>query len=61
MAANINLPIAWETAVGDDLTMLDETQANILAATQARAIPRAVRLLGGKYFFMPSLAFLRSL
>jgi Dyp-type peroxidase family len=30
MAANISAPIAWETAAGDDLTMLDETQANIL-------------------------------
>jgi deferrochelatase/peroxidase EfeB len=32
MAANINAPIPWETAAGDDLTMLDELQPNIIRA-----------------------------
>ena len=30
MAANINAPISWETAAGDDLTMLEELQPNIV-------------------------------
>jgi hypothetical protein len=30
MAANIGAPIAWEAAAGDDLTMLDELQPNIV-------------------------------
>jgi deferrochelatase/peroxidase EfeB len=30
VAATINAPMAWETATGDDLTMLNEAQANIL-------------------------------
>ena len=32
MAANINAPISWETAAGDELTMLDELQPNIVRA-----------------------------
>ena len=31
------------------------------SATQVTAIPQAVHMRGGEYFFMPSLAFLRSL
>ena len=31
------------------------------AATEVNAIAQAVRMNGGEYFFMPSLAFLRSL
>jgi Dyp-type peroxidase family len=32
MAATINVPLAWQTAAGDDLTMLEELQPNILKA-----------------------------
>jgi len=32
MAANVNVPISWETATGDDLTMLNELQPNIVRA-----------------------------
>jgi deferrochelatase/peroxidase EfeB len=32
MAANISAPLAWETAVGDNLTMLTQLQPNIVKA-----------------------------